>query len=230
MAGLLLIDDDAALLDMLALACEDAGFQVQTAPDGRAGLSAIERRRPDIVVSDVNMPRMDGFALCRALREASDSLPLILLTSRDNEIDEALGLDLGADDYVTKPFSTRVLLSRINSLLRRHNARLRPTPPDRVRHVGQLMLDAERLEVRYADSPIRLTVSEFRLIEALTRRPGAVCTRASLLGEVRGDDSVVAERIIDTYVRTIRRKLEGVDRGFDRIETVIGAGYRWRDG
>lgn len=230
MPAILLIDDDTALLDMLALACEDAGFQVATAADGRAGLAAISRERPDLVVSDVNMPHVDGFALCRTLREARDPLPLILLTSRDNDIDEALGLDLGADDYVTKPFSTRVLLSRIHALLRRRDSLAAAVVEAGIRTLGLLSLDTERLHVSYGGIAVRLTVSEYRLLEALTRRPGIVCTRASLLDEVRGDDSVVADRIIDTYVRSIRRKLEQADAAFDRIETVIGAGYRWRDG
>ena len=229
MPAVLLIDDDAALLDVLALACEDAGFQVVTAPDGRAGLQAIRDRRPDLVISDVNMPNVDGFALCRVVREEHASLPLILLTSRDNEIDEALGLDLGADDYVTKPFSTRVLISRVQSLLRRRDAMRAALPEVQVRRIGALSLDAERLAIHYDETPVRVTVSEYRLIEALTRRPGVVCSRAALLEDVRGDDSVVAARIIDTYVRSIRRKLEAVAVGFDRIETVIGAGYRWRD-
>jgi len=226
----LLIDDDEAVLDVLALVCEDAGFAVQTARDGREGLAAIRAQRPDLVVSDVNMPELDGFALCRSLREAGDGLPLILLTSRDNEIDEALGLDLGADDYVSKPFSSRVLLSRIKALLRRGDAVGVAVTESQVRRIGSLVLHAERLEAHYAQVTVRLTVSEYRLIDALTRRPGVVCTRAHLLEEVRGDDSVVAERIIDTYVRAIRRKIEAVEADFDRIETVIGAGYRWRDG
>src|SRR5689334_208230 len=123
MPKILLIDDDSALLDALSLAFEDAGHDVVTAPDGLRGFEAVKKDAPDAVVSDVNMPGLDGFALCKKLRDAGHRVPLVLLTSRDNEIDEALGLELGADDYVAKPFSTRVLLARVSALLRREAMR-----------------------------------------------------------------------------------------------------------
>lgn len=227
LARILLIDDDEALLDALALAFEDAGHTVHTARDGRGGLDAVTAWKPDAVVSDVNMPRLDGFALCRQLRASGHLLPLVLLTARDNEIDEALGLDLGADDYVSKPFSPRVLLARIGALLRRDVLRREAEPTTR-RTVGRLDLDPERLEARYAGTLFATTVTEFRLLVALTARPGVVRTRESLLEEVRGDDSVVVVRIVDTYVRRLRRALEAIDAEFDAIETVIGAGYRWK--
>jgi DNA-binding response OmpR family regulator len=230
MARILLIDDDASLLDALAMAFEDAGHEVLTAPDGARGHERVKGDKPDAVVSDVNMPGLDGFSLCRKLREAGNRVPLVLLTSRDNEIDEALGLELGADDYVAKPFSTRVLLARIGALLRREALRAAPEPePERAITAGALELFPERLEVRYAGKTIVVTVTEFRLLEALATRVGHVLSRDRLLELVRGDDSVVAERIIDTYVRRLRRKLEEIDPTFDRIETVIGAGYRWKD-
>ena len=212
MPKVLLIDDDSALLDALSLAFEDAGHDVVTAPDGLRGFDAVKTAAPDAVVSDVNMPGLDGFAL----------------TSRDNEIDEALGLELGADDYVAKPFSTRVLLARVSALLRREAMRA-AKEQERAVVKGSLEMFPERLEVRYAGAPIVVTVTEFRLLEALAARAGMVLSRDRLLELVRGDDSVVAERIIDTYVRRLRRKLEAVDAAFDRIETVIGAGYRWKD-
>ncbi|MBX3201371.1 MAG: response regulator transcription factor [Labilithrix sp.] len=225
---ILLIDDDASLLDALSIAFEDAGHEVLTAPDGARGLERARADRPDAVVSDVNMPGIDGLSLCRRLREAGDSVPLVLLTSRDNEIDEALGLELGADDYVAKPFSTRVLLARISALLRRETRR-RSAELERPVARGALELFPERLEVRYAKAPVVVTVTEFRILEAFATRAGIVLSRERLLDIVRGDDSVVAERIIDTYVRRLRRKLEAIDASFDRIETVIGAGYRWKD-
>ena len=228
MPRVLIIDDDASLLDVLAMAFEDAGHSVITATDGANGLEKIEREKPDAIVSDVNMPRVDGFALCRKLRQEGVQTPLVLLTSRDSEIDEALGLELGADDYVTKPFSTRVLLARVGALLRREALRAEPTQTAEPTVVGSLALDTERIEVRYGGEPITTTVTEFRLLETLTSRPGVVLSRAAILERIRGDDSVVAERIVDTYVRRLRRKLEAVDETFDRIETVIGAGYRWR--
>jgi DNA-binding response OmpR family regulator len=225
---ILLIDDDASLLDALSLAFEDAGHEVLTAADGLRGLEAVQKNEPDAVVSDVNMPGLDGFALCKRLRDAGSGVPFVLLTSRDDEIDEALGLELGADDYVAKPFSTRVLLARITALLRREAMR-RAKEPERAIAKGALELFPERLEVRYAGTPIVVTVTEFRLLEALAARAGMVLSRERLLDLVRGDESVVAERIIDTYVRRLRRKLEAIDPSFDRIETVIGAGYRWKD-
>ena len=232
MARILLIDDDASLLDVLALAFEDAGHEVSRAKDGLAGMEKIQSVTPDAVISDVNMPGLDGFSLCRKLRESGNQVPLILLTSRDNEIDEALGLELGADDYVPKPFSTRVLLARVSSLLRRETARKGGAPPQAAGNSlshGGLVLDPERLEVTFQGKPITVTVTEFRLLEAMIQRPGIVFSRTRLLEILRGDDTVVAERIIDTYVRRLRRKMEAIDASFDRIETVVGAGYRWKE-
>lgn len=228
MTRILLIDDDPALLDVLSLALEDAGFAVLTAEDGQAGLAAMSEGDPAVVVSDVNMPRLDGFTLCRRLRESGSTVPVILLTSRDSEIDEALGLELGADDYVTKPFSTRILLARINALVRRERSRGQERPGSSLVEIGHLSLDAERLEVRYRDVPVTVTVTEFRMIEALSSRPGVVFSRSRLLDRMRGDDSVVAERLVDTYIRRMRRKFEDIEPSFCDIETVVGAGYRWR--
>ena len=225
---MVLIDDDPSLLDVLSLAFEDAGYAVTTAPDGAQGLEAITSHRPDAVVSDVNMPRIDGYALCRTLREAGNLVPLVLLTSRDSEIDEALGLELGADDFVTKPFSTRVLLARVGALVRREQLRAQTTSTPEPQRVGPLALDAERLRVHWKDQPIEVTVTEFRLLELLVERPGMVRSRAMILERLRGD-TVVAERIVDTYVRRLRRKLEQVDPDFASIETVVGAGYRWSE-
>lgn len=228
MATVLLIDDDPSLLDVLALAFEDAGYTVRTASDGLLGHAAALEHRPDAIVSDVNMPALDGFSLCRRLRESGDDTPFVLLTSRDSEIDEALGFELGADDFVAKPFSTRILLARVAALLRRQAVRRAEVVPAGAREVGSLRVDADRIEITWDDRLIQVTVTEFRLVEALTGRPGVVWSRERLMVAMRNDDSVVAERIVDTYVRRIRRKFEALDAGFDRIETVVGAGYRWR--
>jgi DNA-binding response OmpR family regulator len=228
MTTILLVDDDAALLEVLALAFGDAGYSVETAPDGATALERIRTKPPDAVVSDVNMPSVDGFALCRKLRAEGYSVPFVLLTSRDNEIDEALGLDLGADDFIAKPFSTRVLLSRIAALLRRDALHRRESSSRPPLESGGLVLDPDRLEARYRDTLLKLTLTEFRILEAFARKPGVVLSRERLLEIVRGDDSVVADRIIDTYVRRLRRKLEAIDPKFAGIETVIGAGYRFR--
>lgn len=227
MPRVIIIDDDPSLLDALSMALEDAGHSVLTAPDGTRGLCLVRAQCPDVVVSDVNMPGLDGFSLCRRLREEGNLVPLVLLTSRDNDIDETLGLDLGADDYVTKPFSMRVLMARVAALLRREALRSKPDE-ERPLRLGNIEILPGKLEVSCCGKGVRVTVSEFRLIEALMRRPGRVLTRDQLLDLVRGDQSVVADRIIDTYVRRIRRKLEAADPSFDSIETIIGMGYRWR--
>jgi DNA-binding response OmpR family regulator len=231
MARILIVDDDATLLDVLSLSFEDEGHQVLTAADGNEGLRRVGTDHPDLVISDVNMPGLDGFTLCRRLREAGDGVPLILLTSRDHEVDEAVGLDLGADDYVTKPFSTRVLLARVAALLRRETLRAGSGSPaeDEALQVGQLELSRERLDVRWRGEGVAVTVSEFRLLDALANRPGVVFTRDQLLDRVRGSDSVVVDRIIDTWIRRLRKKFLAVDPTFDRIETVVGAGYRWAE-
>lgn len=230
MPTILLIDDDRSLLDVLALSFEDEGYNVLCAYDGEEGWLKFRNDKPDVIVSDVNMPKLDGLSFCRRLRQEGYDLPLILLTSRDNEIDEALGLELGADDYVAKPFSTRVLTARVRALLRRQAARADRTaaPTPTVVESHALRLDPERLEVAYNGHNIVVTVTEFRMLEAFATRPGIVLSRDRLMELSRGDDSVVADRIVDTYVRRLRRKLEEVDDNFDLIETVIGAGYRWK--
>jgi DNA-binding response OmpR family regulator len=229
MARVLLIDDDPALLDVLSLAFEEAGYDVATAVDGRAGLVALDAKRPDAIVSDVNMPGIDGFQLCRTLRARHDFVPLVLLTSRDSEIDETLGLELGADDYVAKPFRTRSLLARVAALLRREALRSAGESAPAAIARGELTIDGERLEARWRGSLLTTTLTEFRVLECLARRPGIVLSRGQLLEQIRDDESVVGDRIVDTYVRRLRRKLEAIDAGFDRLQTVIGAGYRWRD-
>lgn len=226
MASVLLIEDDRALVDALSMAFEDAGHAVIAAFDGRDGLARIERDRPDVVICDVQLPRMDGLSLCKALRERGDRVPFLLLTARDGEIDQALGLELGADDYVIKPASVRVLLARVGALLRRQALLRAPAAEPSLLVAGHLAIDRERLEARYRGALIETTVTEIRLLEALASRPGIVLSRARLLALARGDDSVVADRLIDTYVRRLRRKFEAIDPSFDAIETVIGAGYR----
>ena len=184
MARLLLIDDDPLLLEVLTLAFEDAGHQVITALDGAAGLRAVGTGGIELLISDVNMPLVDGFALCRKLRQSGNDVPFILLTSRDSDIDEALGLDVGADDYVSKPFSTRVLLSRVTALLRRSELRRGSSATEPTLRVGRLELLPERVELRFAGAQIEVTVTEFRLLECLAIGSGArgACRRRRTLG------------------------------------------------
>ena len=227
MARILLIDDDPSLLDALTLAFEDAGYEVLAACDGVSGAELVNREKPALLVSDINMPRLDGFALCKKLRAEGSSIPIILLTSRDSEIDESLGLELGADDYVSKPFSTRVLLARVSSLLRRTEARA--LPEGKRLEAGRLSLSPERLEVRFAGTPVVVTVTEFRLLECLARSPGVVLSRARLLELLRGDTAVEG-RLVDTYIRRLRRKFASIEPTAPLIETITGAGYRLREG
>jgi len=224
----LVIDDDAGLLASLAALLAADGHEVVTTGEGRRGLALAERGGLDVIVCDINLPDLDGFALCRQLRGAGIATPLILLTSRDGDVDEALGLDLGADDYMTKPFSPRVLLARLRALARRASA---PAAPEAEVRRGELVIDRERLTIHYAGARIPATVTELRLLAALVERPGRVLSRERLLAAARDDDeSVVAPRLADTYVARLRRKLDGVRAGAGAsIETVTGAGYRWRD-
>ena len=227
MARVLVVDDDRQLIEVLSIALGDAGHEVRTAHDGLEALDVVKSFRPAVVVADVNMPRLDGFAMCKRLREGGEATPVVLLTSRDSEIDETLGLELGADDYVTKPFAMRVLLARITAILRRDAIRAGKERGDVATVIGGLSIDADRVEAKWNGTLIPLTLTEFRVLEALARRKGVVLTRDKLLELVRGDDSVVGERIVDVYVRRLRRKLEAIDPKFSRIETVIGLGYRW---
>ncbi|AKF03042.1 response regulator transcription factor [Sandaracinus amylolyticus] len=227
MARILLVDDDRELLDVLAMALSDAGHAIDTARDGREADRRLAEGNAELVVCDVNLPGIDGFTLVKRWRDRGVTTPILLLTSRDSEIDEALGLELGADDYMTKPMRVRVLLARIAALLRREQRRAE-SEPGAVLVAGHVSLDRERLELRYRGTLVTTTLSELRLIEAMVERPGIVLSRARLLEHVRGDDSVVDDRLIDTYVRRMRRKLEAIEPAFDRIETVTGAGYRWR--
>lgn len=223
MAHVLVIDDDAEIREVLTLALEGEGHRVSQAEDGVLGLQA--SGSAEVIISDVNMPGLDGFSLCRKLRAAGNTVPVLLLTSRDSDIDEALGLELGADDYVAKPFSTRVLLARVAALVRREAARKTPA---QAAPAGDLQLDDERLSVAWKGTPFSVTVTEFRLLQALSERPGIVFSRSRLLELLRGDDVIVTERVIDTYVRRLRRKMEEIDPKFAGIETVVGAGYKWQ--
>lgn len=225
MSRILIIDDDDDIVDLLLSVLKNDGYACSLARDGAEGWAAVQREPPDLVLCDVNLPRMDGFKLCMRIREAGYTFPIVLLTARDATIDEALGLELGADDYITKPVRPRVLLARLHALLRRAQE---PAEKAKDARLGALKLDAEKIEIHYRDRPLDVTLTEFRLVETLAARPGVVFDRARLMEGMRGDDSVVAERIVDTYVRRLRRKFEAIDPTFDSIETVIGAGYRWK--
>lgn len=220
----MLVDDDAALVGVLAAALEEEGFSVVTAPDGRAGLATFQTARFDLVVLDVLMPELDGLELCRRLRKVSN-VPVIFLTSRADEVDRITGLETGGDDYLAKPFSTRELVARIRSVLRRAAPEPVAALGELVR-VGALDIDLGRFEVRWNGALASLTRSEFLVLTALAKHAGFVLSRDRLIDLARGDEVVITERTIDTFIKRIRHKLHAVDPAFDAIETVVGVGYR----
>ncbi len=208
---------------------EREGYATLSAADGEAGLARFRTGEADAIISDVNMPFLDGISLLRTVREEAPSLPFILLTSRDSEIDEVLGLDLGADDYITKPFSPRVLCSRLKVLFRRRQPEA--SPQGELIERDGLRIDTYRFEVSYEGSPIELTLSEHRLLACLVGAPGRAFSRQQLLDLAREESAgAVAPRIVDTYIARLRRKLEKAGGSKAMIETVVGVGYRFRSG
>ena len=224
-----LIDDEDHIRETVGFALGKEGYAVASYPDGAAAWEAMQEQLPDLAIVDIMMPRMDGFELCRRLRGISDELPIIFLTSRDEEFDRVLGLELGADDYLCKPFSTRELLARIKVLLRRL-ALIRQRAPqaaESLLDVGDLRLDLQRYQATWKRSAVPLTVTEFQILRALARHPGHVKTRQQLMREGYPYDAYVSDRTIDSHIKRLRKKFEGVDASFAAIETVHGLGYRY---
>jgi DNA-binding response OmpR family regulator len=205
------------------------GFRTSVHADGVDAWESFRKALPDLVILDILMPRMDGLELCRKLRGLSDSLPIIFLTSRDEEFDRVLGLELGADDYLCKPFSMRELMARVKVLFRRMSLRqeVASTNEDALLQVGDLRLDRNRYEAYWGDAEVALTVTEFRILAALVKHPGHVKSRAQLLEEGYPDDTYVSERTIDSHIKRLRRKFERLAPGAELIETVYGLGYRY---
>ncbi len=232
MQKITLVDDDENILTSVSMALEAEDFNVKTFSDSEAGLSDILSDGPDLVVLDVKMPKLDGFGLLEQLRKSSD-VPVIFLTSKDDEVDEVLGLRLGADDYITKPFSQRLLVERIRATLRRQAARLSDAD-DSIENgndgvVEGLSLDKARHLCEWNGHVINLTVTEFLLIEALTERPGQVLSRDQLIDSAYGANIYVDDRTIDAHIRRVRKKFKYADPEFDEIETLYGIGYRFKD-
>lgn len=227
MARVLVVDDDGHIREVVRFALESAGHEVIEAADGRQALERFDGAAVDCVVLDIVMPGEDGLTVCRTLRARSE-VPILFLTSRDDEIDRVLGLELGGDDYVVKPFSPRELVARVKAVLRRVARAAAPAAdaPALLRH-GPLELDPERHRCRWADTELELTATEFALVAALLRRPGRVYSRDELVDRAWGYDHHITDRTVDSHVRRIRRKL--ADAGGDPIETVYGVGYRLRD-
>ncbi|MBI1985815.1 MAG: response regulator transcription factor [Rhodospirillales bacterium] len=222
-----LVDDDQNILASLSAALEDEGYKVDTYVDGVEALDGIGRRPVDLAILDIKMPRMDGMELLGNLRR-KDNLPVIFLTSKDDEIDEVMGLRMGADDYIKKPFSQRLLLERIRAVLRRHQVGGAEQTAAEVLRRGELVLDRARHLCTWKGKEVNLTVTEFLLVEALARRPGHVKNRDQLIDAAYGENIYVDDRTIDSHVKRLRRKFKDVDAEFSEIETLYGVGYRYR--
>ncbi len=227
-----LVDDDRNILTSVSMTLEAEGFEVETYNDGQSAFEAFSKRMPELAVLDIKMPRMDGMDLLQRLRQKS-SIPVIFLTSKDDEIDEVLGLRMGADDYVKKPFSQRLLVERIRALLRRQEARaVETTEPEaetRTLVRGNLTMDPLRHAVKWKGKDVSLTVTEFLLLQALAQRPGFVKSRDQLMDVAYDDQVYVDDRTIDSHIKRLRKKMRMADDDFSAIETLYGIGYRYNE-
>ena len=228
-----LVDDDRNILTSVSIALQAEGYITRLYSDGETALKAITDNPPDLAVFDIKMPRMDGLELLRRVREKSQ-LPVIFLTSKDDELDEALGLAMGADDYISKPFSQRLLIARIKAILRRSEL-IKNSDDGDIAAIsepivrGSLHMDPARHIVRWKDMPITLTVTEFMILEALAMRPGVVKSRNQLMDAAYQDDVYVDDRTIDSHIKRLRRKFREADSAFSAIDTLYGAGYRFSE-
>lgn len=231
-ATIALVDDDKNILTSVTIALEGEGFRVRSYMDGASALKALSEKPADLAVLDIKMPRMDGMELLRRLRQTTD-MPVIFLTSKDEEIDEMLGLKMGADDYIGKPFSQRLLIERIRAVLRR-GAAVKSKPAkggeEEIMVRGRLSLDPLRHQVTWAGNQVSLTVTEFLILQALAQRPGHVKSRDQLMDAAYSDDIYVDDRTIDSHIKRLRKKFRAVDENFTAIETLYGVGYRYSEG
>ncbi|MGE4219307.1 MAG: response regulator transcription factor [Alphaproteobacteria bacterium] len=223
-----LVDDDRNILTSVSMALEAEGFTVRTYADGEEALRGLAQRPVDLAVLDIKMPRLDGMELLQKLRQTSQ-FPVIFLTSKDDEVDELLGLRMGADDYIKKPFSQRLLIERIRTLLRRTELANETSSGDGVLTRGDLVLDSGRHQCSWKGKDVSLTVTEFLLLKALASRPGHVKNRDQLMDAAYGESIYVDDRTIDSHIKRLRRKFKEVDGDFAQIETLYGVGYRYRD-
>ncbi len=227
-----LVDDERNILTSLRMALEAEGYKVRTYNDGAAALEALTEDPADLGIFDIKMPRMDGMELLRRVRQQSD-MPVIFLTSKDEEIDELFGLKMGADDYVAKPFSQRLVVERVKAILRRGLPKEGPggeaEAAARVLERGMLKLDPERHTCHWDSKPVTLTVTEFLILQALASRPGVVKTRDALMDAAYDDQVYVDDRTIDSHIKRLRKKFKQVDDDFDVIETLYGVGYRFKE-
>jgi DNA-binding response OmpR family regulator len=225
------VDDEENIRETVGYALKREGYRVDLYPDGLTAWEKFGRELPDVLVLDIVMPRLDGLELCRRIRKVTEVLPIIFLTSRDEELDRVLGLELGGDDYLVKPFAVRELLARVKVLFRRLALLERPSAePEQKLSLGALELDLARYQASWKGELLPLTVTEFLLLQSLARRPGHVKSRGRLMEECYPNDAYVSERTIDSHVKRLRKKFAHVDPEFDGIDTVYGVGYRYREG
>ena len=226
-----LVDDDRNILTSVSIALEAEGFKVRTYTDGAEALRGLSASPADLAILDIKMPRMDGMELLGRLRQNSN-MPVIFLTSKDDEVDEVLGLRLGADDYITKPFSQRLLIERIRALLRRERIGKAETGAESAEKPmvrGDLVLDPSRHLCTWDGKSVNLTVTEFLILKALAARPGHVKSRDQLMDSAYGESIYVDDRTIDSHIKRLRKKFKDLDEGFNEIETLYGVGYRYKD-
>jgi two-component system response regulator ChvI len=223
------VEDEETIREAVSVALRKEGHRAETYGDGQDAWTAFAAGLPDLVILDIGLPRVDGLELCRRLRGRSETLPIIFVTSREEEFDRVLGLEIGADDYLCKPFSMRELMARVKVLMRRASlsAGGQAGGSEQLVRAGHLVLDPLRLSVTWKGTPVRLTVTEFLLLQALASRPGVVKSRSQLMDEAYPDQLAVSDRTIDSHVKRIRRKLQIADPAFGEIEAVYGAGYRF---
>ncbi len=221
---ILIVEDDRDIVDLLAYNLEEEGYEIQAALDGREGLALAYRQQPDLIILDIMLPGMDGFEVCRSLRadKSTGNIPIIILSARSQETDKVVGLELGADDYVTKPFSPRELIARIRAILRRN----RNTEAEVHLILGDMVIDSIKHKVTVQGDKVELTTTEFKMLEWLAQRPGQVLSRDQILDAVAGYDAVVSDRTVDAHVKSLRRKLGPCK---DYVETVRGVGYRFKE-
>jgi len=231
MSRIALVDDDRNILTSVSITLEAEGFEVETYNDGQSALDAFNRRMPELGVFDIKMPRMDGMDLLQRVRQKS-KMPVIFLTSKDDEIDEVLGLRMGADDYMREPFSERLLVERIRALLRRQEALALnevETDESKILTRGALTMDPLRHAVTWKGKDVSLTVTEFLLLQALAQRPGFVKSRDQLMDVAYDDQVYVDDRTIDSHIKRLRKKMRVVDDEFSAIETLYGIGYKYNE-
>ena len=231
MATIALVDDDRHILTSVSIALEAEGYGLQTYSDGASALQGLSDNPPDMAIFDIKMPRMDGMELLRRVRQSSD-LPVIFLTSKDDEIDELFGLKMGADDFIRKPFSQRLLVERVKAVLRRaapKDAIAAETPSSRAIERGKLTMDPDRHLCTWGGRPVTLTVTEFLILQSLAQRPGIVKSRDALMDAAYDDQVYVDDRTIDSHIKRLRKKFKSVDDSFDGIETLYGVGYRFKE-